>query len=610
MSNTIRIKKRSASGSAGAPSSLSPSEVAFNENDLKLYYGFGDDGNTPPAASSIIAIGGAGAFFNKTDVRNANKVLAGPVSGSDAAPVFRALVAADIPSILHTKISDFDAGVQTNKLNELTAPDGDVSMASQKITNLADPIADNDAANKAYVDGVAQGLDVKDSCKVATTQAQTLASDFTNGDTIDGITLVTNDRILIKDQSSASENGIYKVNASGAPTRTDDLAAGADAAGFFTFIEKGTVNAENGFVCTSDKGSAVVGTNDLAISQFSGAGQVIAGSGIDKSGNTLSVDLKANGGLVIESTEIAVDLAASSITGTLAVSDGGTGATSASGARTNLGLVIGTDVEPHSDKLTELATMNQNTAQSLADLTSTEVQILDGCTRTTAQLNRVDATSSIQTQLDGKQPLDAELTELATMSSGTASALADLTGTEVAILDGLTTTTAELNKLDGATVTTSEINILDGVTASTSEINILDGVTASTAEINKLDGVTATTTEINYIDGVTSAIQTQLNNKQPLDSELTELATMSSGTASALADLTGTEVAILDGATVTTTELNIMDGGTSATSTTLATADRFVCNDNGTMKQVSLADLVTFLEDGSTSGFDIDGGTY
>ena len=159
MSNTIRIKKRSASGSAGAPSSLSPSELAFNENDLKLYYGFGDDGQTPPAASSIIAIGGAGAFFNKTDVRNANKVLAGPVSGSDAAPTFRALVIADIPTIPHTKISDFDAGVQTNKLNELTAPDGAVSMASQKITNLADPTADNDAANKAYVDGVAQGLD-------------------------------------------------------------------------------------------------------------------------------------------------------------------------------------------------------------------------------------------------------------------------------------------------------------------------------------------------------------------------------------------------------------------------------------------------------------------
>ena len=610
MSNTIRLKKRAASGSAGAPSSLLPSEPAFNENDQILYYGFGDDGQTPPAATSIVPIGGAGAFFNKTDVRNANKVLAGPVSGSDAAPAFRALVAADIPSILHTKISDFDTGVQTNKLNELAAPDGAVSMASQKITNLADPTADNDAANKAYVDGVAQGLDVKDSCKVATTQAQTLASEFENGDQIDGITLVTNDRILIKDQSTASENGIYKVNASGAPTRTDDLAASADAAGFFTFIEKGTINAENGFVCTSDKGSAVVGTNDLTIAQFSGAGQVIAGSGIDKSGNTLSVDLKANGGLVIESTEIAVDLSASSITGTLAVGDGGTGSTSASGARTNLGVVIGTDVEPHSDKLTELATMAQATADALADLSATEGQILDGATVTTAQLNRVDATSSIQTQLDNKQPLDAELTELATMSSGTASALADLTGTEVGILDGATVTTSELNILDGVTSTAAELNILDGATLSVTELNILDGVTATAGEINLLDGVTATTAELNFIDGVTSAIQTQLNNKQTLDAKLTELATMSTGTASALADLTGTEVAILDGANITTTELNIIDGNTSATATTLALTDRMVINDAGTMVQVAFSDLITFLENGSVSGFDIDGGTY
>ena len=422
MSNTIRIKKRAASGSAGAPSNLSPSELAFNEADLKLYYGFGDNGSTPPSASSIITVGGAGAFFNKTDTRAANTALVGPASGSDAAPTFRALVAADLL-----------------KLNEFTAPDGSVSLNSQKITNLATPTADGDAASKSYVDGVSQGLDVKDSCVAATTGNITIATALNNGDTLDGVSLSTNDRVLVKDQSTASENGIYIVGSS--PARADDLAAGADAAGMFTFVEQGTVNADNGFVCTSNKGSAVTGTNNLTFAQFSGAGQITAGDGLDKSANTLSVDLKSNGGLVIESTEIAVDLSASSITGTLAVSDGGTGATSASAARTALGLVIGTDVEPHSDKLTELATMGQTTANALADLSEAEVQILDG-------------------------------------------------------------------------------------------------------------------------------------------------------------------------ATVTTAELNIMDGGTSATSTTLATADRMVMNDNGTMKQVALSDLVTFLEDGATSGFDINGGTY
>ena len=438
MANTIRIKRSTGSSN---PTSLENAEIAFREGDEVLIIGKGT-GGAGGSATSIEPIGGKGAFFDKATTRNANIVLAGPTTGSAAAPTFRALVSDDIPSIAHTKISDFDTGVRTNTLAEMAAPAAAVSLNSQKITNLADPTADADAANKGYVDGVAQGLDVKDSVVATTTANGTLSSAFANGSTIDGVSLSTNDRILIKDQSTHTENGIYTVNASGAPTRADDLGTGADAAGAFVFVEQGTVNAENGFVCTSNKGSAVVGTNNLVFSQFSGAGQIIAGDGLDKSGNTLSLDLKSNGGLVFESTELAVDLGASSITGTLAVSDGGTGATAASNARSNLGLVIGTDVEPHSDKLTELATMGQTTANALADLSESEVQILDG-------------------------------------------------------------------------------------------------------------------------------------------------------------------------AVVTTTELNtVCDGGTSATSTTLATADRFVCNDNGTMKQVALSDLVTFLEDGSTSGFDVNGGTY
>ena len=557
MSNTIRIKKRAASGSAGAPSSLAPSELAFNENDLKLYYGFGDTGSNE--ASSIITVGGAGAFFNKTDTRTANRILAGPTTGSAAAPTFRALVAADLL-----------------KLNEFTAPDGSVSLNSQKITNLATPTADSDAASKSYVDGVSQGLDIKDSVVAATTANITIATALNNGDTIDGVTLSTNDRVLVKDQSTASQNGIYIVGSS--PARADDLAAGVDAAGMFTFVEQGSTNADQGFVCTSNKGSAVVGTNNLSFSQFSGAGNLTAGDGLDKSGSEFSVDLKSNGGLVIESTELAVDLSASSITGTLAISDGGTGATTASASRSALGLAIGSNVQAY----------------------------------------------------------DADLDNLSGCQSGGSAALAALTSTEIQILDG-------------ATVTTSELNILDGVTATASELNIMDGVTATTTEINLLDGVTATTTELNHTDGVTSNIQTQLDAKQASDAQLTELATMASGTADALADLSGTEVAILDGATVTTSELNIldgvtataselnimdgvtattselnimdgvtattselnlMDGGTSATSTTLATADRFVCNDAGTMKQVALSDLISFISDGSTSGYVVEGGTF
>ena len=334
MANTLRIKRSTGSS---APTSLANAELAFSEGNETLFIGKGT-GGAGGSATSVIKIGGIGGFFDKDTVRSANAVLSGPTTGSDAAPTFRALVAADIPSIAHTKISDFDAGVRTNTLDQMAAPTSAVSLNSQKITGLADPTGDNDAANKGYVDGVAQGLDVKDSVVATTTANGTLSTAFANGQSIDGVTLQTGDRILIKNQTTASQNGIYNVNASGAPSRATDMATGANAAGAFVFVEQGTVNAENGFTCTSDTGSAVVGTNNLTFAQFSGAGQIIAGDGLEKSGNTLSTDLKANGGLVIESSELALKLDASSITGTLAIGDGGTGATTASAALTALGL--------------------------------------------------------------------------------------------------------------------------------------------------------------------------------------------------------------------------------------------------------------------------------
>ena len=133
-----------------------------------------------------------------------------------------------------------------------------------------------------------------------------------------------------------------------------------------------------------------------------------------------------------------------------------------------------------------------------------------------------------------------------------------------------TLTSPKINENVAVTATATEINILDGVTATTAELNILDGVTSTAAELNILDGVTSTAAELNILDGVTS---------------------------------TTAELNILDGVTSTATELNIMDGGTSASSTTLVDADRVVTNDNGTMKQVALTDVKTYL---SSAGFSTD----
>jgi len=506
MANTIRIKRSTGSSN---PTSMSNAEVAFREGDEVLIYGTGT-GGAGGSATSIIPIGGKGAFFDKATTRTTNHVLAGAASGSAAAPTFRALVSDDIPSLAHTKISDFDTGVRVNRLDQMTAPSAAVSLNSQKITGLADPTSDQDAATKAYTDSVAQGLDVKDSVKVATTANITLSGT----QTIDGVAVSADERVLVKNQSTATENGLYLCKAS-TWARTDDLAAGVDAAGMFTFVEQGTTNADIGFVCTDNKGSAVVGTNNLSYSTFSSSGNVTAGNGLDKSGNELSVDLKSNGGIVIESTEMAVDLGASSITGTLAVGDGGTGSTSASAARTALGLAIGTNVQAFDAQLTDIAGLSPTDSNFIVGNGSNFV-LESGATA------RASLGVAIGSQV---QAYDADLDNLSGCQSGGSAALAALTEAEIQILDG-------------ATVTTAELNILDGVTSTASELNILDGVTATTAEIN------------------------------------------------------------------------LLDGGTSATSTTLAAADRVVLNDNGTMKQVALSDVVTFLEDESASSFNIDGGSY
>ena len=209
-----------------------------------------------------------------------------------------------------------------------------------RIMSLTDPSSDQDAATKAYVDSVASGLDVKESVRAASTANGTLASAFANGQTLDGVTLATGDRILLKHQSTASENGVYTVNASGAPTRATDYDSTAEVTtGAFTFVEEGTVNQSTGWTLTTT-GTITLGSTSLSYTQFSGAGLITPGDGLDKSGNTLSVDLKANGGLVIESTEVAVDLAASNMTGTLAIGDGGTGATTAAAAASALGLSL------------------------------------------------------------------------------------------------------------------------------------------------------------------------------------------------------------------------------------------------------------------------------
>lgn len=146
------------------------------------------------------------------------------------------------------------------------------------------------AAVKTYVDSVAQGLDVKESVKVASTANLDISASIL-GATIDGVAVAASDRVLLKNQTTASENGIYVVVNGGVPTRALDFAANSSAAGAFVFVESGDTLADTGWVCSSDSGSDVVGTDALSFTQFSSAGIVLAGTGLVKSGNTISLEI-------------------------------------------------------------------------------------------------------------------------------------------------------------------------------------------------------------------------------------------------------------------------------------------------------------------------------
>ena len=392
MANVIRIKRRSTNATAPSTSEVVNGELALNEftaGSEILYYGKGGNGS---ASSSVLKIGGPGAYltadtnqtptgvktFSPSTIKvtggTNNQVLSatatdgvvawttiaanaygtisdtvntatasggdtlkfrtsGPltalVGSNDATYGDNLLLTVGTMGIANggTGFTTYAAGdlIYANGANTLaklakgsdaqvlvlrsgvptwTAPtSGEVianigytpankagDLMSGFLTLHANPTSDKHAATKEYVDAAttaaAQGLDVKASCRAASTGPISLAAPASL--TIDGVTIVTGDRVLMKNQTAGAENGIY-VYGSSVFTRATDADTSAEVtAGMFTFVSEGTVNENSGFVLTTND-TIALGSTVLTFEQFSGAGQITAGDGLTKTGNTLNV---------------------------------------------------------------------------------------------------------------------------------------------------------------------------------------------------------------------------------------------------------------------------------------------------------------------------------
>jgi len=480
MANTLRIKRR-VSGATGAPAGLKNAELAFNEVDNILYYGKGADGNGD--ATTIPAIAGDGAFVSLTGNQtiSGTKTITGTLALGSATLSGNATFSNNL-----TVTGDFTVNGTTTTINSTTVTTDDKNIVLADTASPSDAAADGGGITlKGTTDKTFNWVDATDAWtssehlnlltgKAYYINGSSVLSSTTLGSGVTGSSLTSVGTIGTGTWQGTTIGTGY--GGTGQTTYTDGQLLIGNTAGGLT---KATLTAGTGVSITNGNGSITINSTGTSYT---------AGDGLDLVGSEFSLDLKANGGLVIETTELALDLGASSITGTLAVGDGGTGQT-----------------------------------------TYTDGQLLIG--NTAGGLTKATLTS----------------------------------GTNVSITNGNGAIT--INATDTNTTYTAG----DGLDLSVGNEFSLD--------IRSGRGLVITSTELD------------------LDDDLATLAGMQTGAATALALLTSTEVAVID-------------GSTTATATTLAQADRMVINDNGTMVQVALSDLVTFLEDGTASGFDIDGGTF
>jgi hypothetical protein len=353
MANTIRLKKRASGGASGAPSSLAPSEPAYSEVDNILYYGYGDAGGG--AASSVIAIAGSGAYATLTGNQtiSGNKTYTGTLDFSGATiatfeTTGNVTVGGDLTvngtttTVNSTTVTVDDKNIELGSVatpSDTTADGGGISLLGDTTKTFNWVNSTDSWTSSEHID-LASGKEFK-IAGTSVLSGSTLGSGVTASSLTSVGTIAT-----------GVWNGTAIGYAYGGTGLTAAPSNGQLAIGNGTGYTLATLTAGSNITITEGSGSITIAA---------AAGAPVAGDGIDVSGSTVSVDLKANGGLVIESTELAVDLGASAITGTLAVGDGGTGATTLTGILKGNGTSAFTAATEGTDYLSNNSTVDGGT---------------------------------------------------------------------------------------------------------------------------------------------------------------------------------------------------------------------------------------------------------
>jgi phage-related tail fiber protein len=288
MAHKIQIRRSTTTGTPGTV--LDIGELAYSYLNSTLYIG-----GAAGVGAAAVPIGGSGTYATLNSPIFTGDPQAPTPAGTD-----------NDTSIATT------AWVRGRSLSDFLAPTGNISWANNKITNLATPTLAGDAATKGYVDGLVQGLDSKASVRLKTTANITITSPGAVVANFDGVAPVAGDRILLTNQTTASENGIYVWNgAAVAMTRATDADTSAlVTAGQYMFVEEGTAFADTGWVLITNN-PIVLGTTALTYTQFNGAGSIIAGNGLTSTGNTF--DVVGTAGRIVSNANN-IDLATSGVT--------------------------------------------------------------------------------------------------------------------------------------------------------------------------------------------------------------------------------------------------------------------------------------------------------